>query len=302
MKGELYGNKTNADPIGRAVCNIQYRKKKKKKQTNSTYVTNTVTPPPQPAPVVPSAPPVTNKTQTLPKQNTASQTKSNLLNAAAYNPLSLKQNNTTQQSAMDTIYNKTVTYDAVPVPQIQHGSYKSPAQKSYSYTETKPTANTVTSVKANITAGKTAYNPYVTKDRVGNEQNSYSARPKSKVKTEQHKQNSSDLWSVPKTIKDGAQPKAVQSEIFSNNVQNYGINRETAQYMPAKTDPEKELYVEYLKRLTENNKGINRETAQTNFLDHRGQNPVEKFVEQSSFKGLDDFPVVTKDNIYQQTP
>jgi len=66
----------------------------------------------------------------------------------------------------------------LPIPQIQHGSYKSPAQKSYSYTETKPTANTGTAVKANITADKTAYNPYVTKDRVGNEKNGYSVLPK----------------------------------------------------------------------------------------------------------------------------
>ena len=185
-------------PSAEPYATYSTEKNKKKKQTNSTYVTNTVTQPPQPAPVVPSALPVTNNTQTLPKQNTASQTKSNLSNTASYNPLSLKQNSTGSQSAMDTIYNKTVTYDAVPTPQIQHGSYKSPVQKSYSYTETKPTANTGTAVKANITADKTAYNPYVTKDRVENGQNGYSVLPKLQENSNytdiQRKKAIDELW------------------------------------------------------------------------------------------------------------
>ena len=93
-------------------------KPKKKKQTNSGYVTNTVTPPPQPAPEVPSVPPiVSNYTQPVPKPDTSSHTNGYLSGAAAYNPLSLKQNSqSSQKSAMDTIYNKTVTYDAVPTP------------------------------------------------------------------------------------------------------------------------------------------------------------------------------------------
>ncbi|MBP1571400.1 MAG: hypothetical protein J6C76_05820, partial [Oscillospiraceae bacterium] len=84
-------------------------KNKKKKQTNSGYVTNTVTPPPKPAQEVPQAQSVTsNYTQPVPKPNTAPQTNGYLSGAAAYNPLSLKQNSqSSQKSAMDTIYNKT---------------------------------------------------------------------------------------------------------------------------------------------------------------------------------------------------
>ena len=228
---------------------------------------------------------------------------------------------------MDTIYNKTVTYDAVPIPKTQHGSYKAPAQKSYSYTEPKAKANqyvnnavntnntaktytynqpktyTYTPPKTNIgeyktLGGYTNTNPYVTKDRVGNGQNSYSAQPKTQEKKEQRTLNSSDLWGVPKTIKDGAQPKTVQSDIFSNNVQNYGINREIVQSMSAKTDPAKELYVEYLKRLTENNKGVNREIVATT-------NPRNELKYNESMYEHDDYNytpykkiVVTKDNIY----
>ena len=93
-------------------------KNKKKKQTNSGYVANAVTPPPQPAAEVPSAPSATsNYTQPVPKPDTSLQTNGYLSGAAAYNPLSLKQNSqSSQKSAMDTIYNKTVTYDAVPTP------------------------------------------------------------------------------------------------------------------------------------------------------------------------------------------
>ena len=86
----------------------------------------------------------------------------------------------------------------MPTPQIQHGSFKPPVQKSYSYTETKPTANTGTAVKANITADKTAYNPYATKDRVENEKNGYSVLPKlqeSSNYTDIQRQNAIDeLW------------------------------------------------------------------------------------------------------------
>jgi len=197
-------------------------KNKKKKQTNSTYVTNTVTPPPQPAPEVPQAPSaVSNYTQPVPKPDTSPQTNGYLSGAAAYNPLRLKQNNTTQKSTMDTIYNKTVTYDAVPTPKKQHGSVKPQQPKSHSYTEPKPKTNQYVSnsVNTNSTAkmysynsskdytytqpkiytyttpktdigeyktlgGYTNQNPYVTKDRVGNGQNSYSAQPKSQVKND----------------------------------------------------------------------------------------------------------------------
>ena len=103
---------------------------------------NTVTPPPQPAQEVPSTPSaISNYTQPVPKPDTSSQTNGYLTNAGSYNPLSLKQNNTTHKSAMDTIYNKTVSYDPVPTPKTQHGSYKAPAQKSYSYTELKAKTN-----------------------------------------------------------------------------------------------------------------------------------------------------------------
>ena len=181
-------------------------KNKKKKQTNSGYVTNTVTPPPKPAQEVPQAQSVTsNYTQPVPKPNTAPQTNGYLSGAAAYNPLSLKQNSqSSQKSAMDTIYNKTVTYDAVPIPKTQHGSVKPQQPKSHSYTEPKAKTNqyvnngvntnntaktysykspktytysqpktyTYTSPKTNIgeyktLGGYTNTNPYVTKDRIG---------------------------------------------------------------------------------------------------------------------------------------
>ena len=122
---------------------------------------------------------------------------------------------------MDTIYNKTVTYDAVPTPKTQHGSVKPQQPKSYSYTEPKAKTNqyvsnsvntnntakmysynspktytynqpktyTYTSPKTNIgeyktLGGYTNKNPYVTKDRVGNGQNSYSVQPKQQEKKE----------------------------------------------------------------------------------------------------------------------
>jgi len=100
-------------PSAEPYATYSTEKNKKKKQTNSTYVTNTVTPPPQPAPVVPQAPPVTNKTQPVSKADTAAQTKSNLSNTAAYNPLSLKQNSTGSQNAMDTIYNKIMSWEYI---------------------------------------------------------------------------------------------------------------------------------------------------------------------------------------------
>jgi len=198
-------------------------KNKKKKQTNSGYVTNTVTPPPQPAPEVPSVPPiVSNYTQPVPKPDTSSHTNGYLTNAGSYNPLSLKQNSqSSQKSAMDTIYNKTVTYDAVPTPKKQHGSIKPQQPKSHSYTELKAKTNqyvnngvntnntaktysynspktytysqpktyTYTSPKTNIgeyktLGGYTNKNPYVTKDKVGNGQNSYSTQPKLQVKND----------------------------------------------------------------------------------------------------------------------
>ncbi len=174
-----------------------------------------VTTPPQPAAEVPQAPSaVSNYTQPVPKPDTSSHTNGYLSGAAVYNPLSLKQNSQSgQKSAMDTIYNKTVTYDAVPTPKTQHGSYKAPTQKSYSYTEPKPKTNQYVnnSVNTNNTAktysynspktytstppkinigeyktlgGYTNTNHYVTKDRVGNGQNSYSAQPKPQVKND----------------------------------------------------------------------------------------------------------------------
>ena len=136
---------------------------------------------------------------------------------------------------MDTIYNKTVTYDAVPTPKTQHGSVKPQQPKSYSYTEpkaktnqyvsnsvntnntaktysynspktytyTQPKIYTYTPPKTNIGEYKTlgSYtnkNPYVTKDRVGNGHNSYSAQPKPQVKNDYtgvKNQNAADeLW------------------------------------------------------------------------------------------------------------
>ena len=195
----------------------------------------------------------------------------------------------------------------MPTPQIQHGSYKAPAQKSYSYTETKPAANTGTAVKANITADKTAYNPYVTKDRVDKGQNGYSQSKSDRfiVKEAQsasvfdsmYRRNNSS-WGVPKTLKDGAQPKMVQSDVFNNNVKNYGINREMAQYLPAKTDPAKELYVEYFKRLMENNKGVNREIVATT----NSRNESKYNESMYEYDDYDYTPrqetIVTKDNVY----
>jgi len=288
-------------PSAEPYTTYSTEKNKKKKETNSGYVTNTVTPPPQPASVVPSAPPVTNNyTQSVPKQNTPSQTKSNLSNTASYNPLSLKQNSTGSQSAMDTIYNKTVTYDAVPTPKTQHGSVKPPVQKTYSYTETKPISKTGTAVKANFTAGKTAYNPYVSKDRVDDpwiESKAGTTKPDWNKLLEINE--NTDHWGYPKTIKDGAEPKFIPARTPEVN---YGINREMVQSVALKPDPAKELYVEYLKRLTENNKGVNREIAQTSFLDHRDQNPVEKFIERNPFDAVQETQFVTKDNVYEQTP
>ena len=61
---------------------------------------------------------------------------------------------------MDTIYNKTVTYDAVPTPKTQHGSVKPQQPKSYSYTEPKAKTNQYVSnsVNTNNTANTYSYN------------------------------------------------------------------------------------------------------------------------------------------------
>ena len=119
---------------------------------------------------------------------------------------------------------KTEDYSSVfclPTPKTQHGSVKPQQPKSYSYTEPKPKTNQYVSnsVNTNNTAktysynspkthtysqpktytyippktnigeyktlgGYTNKNPYVTKDKVGNGQNSYSTQPKLQVKND----------------------------------------------------------------------------------------------------------------------
>lgn len=127
------------------VISFLIKNKQKKRKSNLPFFLfeKSVTPPPKPAPEVPSAPPiVSNYTQPVPKPETSTQTNGYLAAASSYNPLSVKQNNqNTQSNGMDSIYNKTVTYDAVPTQKTQHGSYKAPAQKSHSYTEPKAKAN-----------------------------------------------------------------------------------------------------------------------------------------------------------------
>ena len=148
--------------------------------------------------------------------------------------------------------------------------------------------------------GYTNANPYVSKDRVDDpwiESNAGTTKPYWNKLLEINE--NTDHWGYPKTIKDGAEPKFIPARTPEVN---YGINREMVQSVAVKPDSVKELYVEYLKRITENNKGVNREIAQTSFLDHRDQNPVEKFIERNPFDAVQETQFVTKDNVYEQTP
>lgn len=72
--------------------------------------------------------------------------------------------------------------------------------------------------------------------------------------------------------------------------------------MPAKTDSEKELYEEYLKKLTENNKGVNREIVSNTY-------PREIIQYNKDMYKYDDYDytpeektVVTKDNVHTLPP
>ena len=329
-------------PSADSSYNFNSDKNKKKKQTAGGV--KTVTPPPQPAHEVnrtsgttystTSSVPAPKQTQIyeqpVPKPQTSTQTNRYLSAASSYNPLTVKQNNQNiQNNGMNSIYNKTVTYDAVPVPKTQLKSNKPQHPKGYSYTETKPRSNqyvnnavntyttpkqqmhtppkphSSTPPKINIgeyktLGGYTNANPYVSKDRVDDPWIEYNAGT---TKPDWNKllgiNENTDHWGYQKTIKDGAEPKFIPARTPEVN---YGIKREMAQSVALKPDPVKELYVEYLKKLTENNKGVNREIAQTSFLDHRDQNPVEKFIERNPFDSLQETQYVTKDKVDKLTP
>ncbi|MBQ5313837.1 MAG: hypothetical protein J6K30_07310, partial [Oscillospiraceae bacterium] len=339
-------------PVPSADPYYNYNTTKKKKQTNSGYRANTVTPPPKPAQetsrtansTVSAPQPSQIYEQPQPKEyNASKQSSSYLENVSSYNPLTLNQNKS--EDTYGSIRQRTVTYDAVPTPQKQHGSVKPQQPKGYSYTETKPRTNqyvnnavntytapkqqmhtppktyTYTPPKPHPSAQPKPYpldppktnigeyktfggyknaNPYVSKDRVDDpwiESKAGITKPdwNKLLKINEN----TDHWGYPKTIKDGAEPKFIPARTPEVN---YGINREMVQSVALKPDPVKELYTEYLKRITENNKGVNREIAQTNFLDHRDQNPVEKFIERNTFDAVQEIQFVTKDNVYEQTP
>ena len=70
--------------------------------------------------------------------NTSKQSSSYSEKVSSYNPLSLNRNKTATAGAYGSTKQKTVTYDAVPVPKTQYGSVKPQQTKSYSYTEVKP--------------------------------------------------------------------------------------------------------------------------------------------------------------------
>ncbi|MBP1553072.1 MAG: hypothetical protein J6B21_02860, partial [Oscillospiraceae bacterium] len=207
-------------PVPSADPYYNYNTTKKKKQTNSGYRANTVTPPPKPAQetsrtansTVSAPQPSQIYEQPQPKEYSASkQSSSYLENVSSYNPLTLNQNKS--EDTYGSIRQRTVTYDAVPTPQKQHGSVKPQQPKSYSYTEPKAKTNqyvnntvnnvaakadkvdtksiyAVSAPKINIgeyktLGGYTNTNPYVSKDRVADYgQNSYSAQSTPQEKKE----------------------------------------------------------------------------------------------------------------------
>ena len=104
---------------------------------------------------------------------------------------------------------------------------------------------------------------------------------------------STEMKDTVKTIKDTFKPSFNKTSAFANNnfSGSYGPNRESVDTV--KTAKDTKEYPFYA--------GPNAETARAGYLDNRGQNAVEKMIENGLPKA-DNSITITKDNVYYQSP
>lgn len=207
------------------------------------------------------------------------------------------------KTAIDAVQSKPSIYDSVPVPQTTPTYYRKPKDNTDTYGRTSTKTVTAQTAQNNTLQRnqRVTSDPYVTKDRVTDYGIKTIPLQKNTLSDPLYNKNADqEHWNTPKTIRDGATVKTGNKPISTVS---YGPNREISQTVQLEnTDTERAFLVNYLKQVVSDNVGKSNETAQTTFLDQRGQNPVEKFVEENSFNGITEEPIVTKDNVYYQTP
>ena len=312
------------NPMATPAEDISIGSTKKKKHTNNGYVTNTVTVPPQPAHSTAATPTTKNYETPVPQPPKATVSSTGVKSSTVNNNIS------SAKTAVDAIQGKPFIYDSTPIPQtqlkttrpqsyssmvsVQNTSRNTVSKQNVPKTNHGPSREAAQSMQTATYQPQGSYNaqsPYTTNDRV-----TYYSTPKQpKVKQvvsqqpavwgrTQTQTAAGGGWAVPKTIKDGAQPRYNGFAQPGSNIGfDYGINREIGGYTKTEDDTLnrnlKGLYIKYMKRMA-GDIGINRQIINNTFLDHRGQNPVEKIMEKKPFDLSDNRTVVTKDNVYEQ--